>query len=363
MVGAEGRIGKITYYRSNGNTVGREIVSVKNPKTDLQTLLRVIAKQVTDNYKKFKAICDHSFEGVTNGMQCSAKFRSLNMKALRSRAAELQQAGQSLAQYYNFQPVGSIKWVPGRTILSQGQLTKIVTDVHSDGMGLYLGGVAVAENTYAGVCAALGAKRGDQLTFITVEKQNDEYIVMKSRVILDPRNADGSGAAMTSEFITGNAINLPNWKNDFQFSYLDFAGGKVNFAHGANGATLVASAIIASRKDGNDWLRSNAELTVSEEACGSDKCSLWDAIGGSYSADSVDLESELYLNNAGVGGGASGGTTGNGTTGGGTSGGTTGGGTTGDGTTGDGTGGGDSSTGGSGQDNGGGGDPVPGSDE
>lgn len=306
MYGAQGRVGNKTYYRANGKTVAREIVPVKNPKTDLQTLQRVIAKQVGMDYKKFREICDHSFEGITTGANSAAKFRSLNMKAKRSRAAEINQAGQSLSAYYNFQPVGSEKWVPGAVILSQGQLPKVVATVSQDELGLYLGHVAVAENTYAGVCAALGLKRGDQLTFVTVEKKNDEYQVFLSRIILDPRNQDGSGAAMTTAFITDGAIVSPNWRNKFNFTYLTFTTGSVNFAQGGNGATLVGAAIIVSRKDSDSWLRSNAELTVSEAACGSDKSSLYDAIAGSYSNDTIDMESEFYLNNAGEGGTQSG---------------------------------------------------------
>ena len=88
MYGAQGRIGNKTYYRSNGKTVAREIVAVKNPKTNLQTLQRVIAKQVNMSYKMLKNICDHSFEGITNGANCAAKFRKLNMRYARERAAE-----------------------------------------------------------------------------------------------------------------------------------------------------------------------------------------------------------------------------------------------------------------------------------
>jgi hypothetical protein len=177
MYGAQGRIGNKTYYRSNGKTVAREIVAVKNPKTNLQTLQRVIAKQVNMSYKMLKNICDHSFEGITNGANCAAKFRKLNMRNLRAKAAELQAAGQSLAQFYNFQPISSEKWVPGALILSQGQLPKIAVNVIQDDLGLYMASMPVAENTYAGVINTLGLKRGDQLTFLTVEKYLDEYQV------------------------------------------------------------------------------------------------------------------------------------------------------------------------------------------
>ena len=303
MYGAEGRVGNKTYYRSNGKTVAREIVTPKNPKTQLQTLQRVISKQVSESYKKFKAIADHSFENVTNGAACMNRFKQLNMRAIRSRCAELLQAGISLSQYYNFQPVGAINWVPGATILSQGQLQAIQPTIEQDQLGLYVAKLTLAENTYAGVCAATGAKRGDQLTFVTVEKVGSDYQVKLARVILDPRNTDGSGASMTdTAFIAEGAINKPNWKNQGVFTALSYDGG-MEFCLGPNGSTLVAVAIIASRKDGDKWLRSNSQLVLSEAAIGTDLCSMGDAINHSYAAEEIDLESDYYLNNAGTGGG------------------------------------------------------------
>lgn len=304
MYGATGKVGNKTYYRANGKTVARQIVAPKNPKTTAQTYQRVIAAQVGKDYKMFKSIVDHSFQGKSIGFQCMNEFRKLNMRRARRRASEIQQSGNSVSQFYNFQPIGSTKWVPDAVILSQGELPKVASLVKTDDLGLYIGAVAVSANTYAGVCEALGLKRGDQLTFVTVEKQNGEYVVFKSRVILDPRNPDGSGAAMSSAFITDNAITNPNWRNDFHFTYLDYdaVNNEVGFAMGQNGSTLVASAIIVSRKDGDQWLRSNSELVLSEAAIGSDLCSLYDAVENSYAADELDLESEMYLNNAGTGG-------------------------------------------------------------
>ena len=301
MYGASGKVGNKVYFKSGSKTVVREKVTPKNPKTDLQTLQRVITSQVGKDYQKLKDICDHSFEGYSNGAQCSARFRKLNMRRVRERASEIQGAGQSLAQFYNFQPIGSTKWVPDACIISQGQLPKIPAFVTTDELGLYLGAME-AENTYAGVCDSLGLKRGDQLTFVAVVKQNGEYQVKMSRVILDPRNGDGSGASMLSAFIDNGAIVNPNWRNDDNFTYLDYADGQVRFGMGNNGSTLVACAIIASRKDGDSWLRSNAELVISEEAMGADLCSLYDAVVGSYSSGEVEMESEYYLNNAGTGG-------------------------------------------------------------
>ena len=199
MYGATGRVGNKTYYYANGKTVARTVVTPKNAKTTAQTIQRVIAAQIAKDYQKFKSIVDHSFEGYTNGFQCMNRFRKINMKNKRMRAAEIQNAGGSLAQFYNFQPIGSMKWVPDATILSQGQLQEIHPTITEDALGLAIGKVEVATNTYEGVCAALGAKRGDQLTFVCVCKsQYGEYAMHLARVILDPRTAEGDSAPMST---------------------------------------------------------------------------------------------------------------------------------------------------------------------
>ena len=303
MFGAKGKVGNKVYMTTGGKTVARTLVTPKNPKTDLQTLQRVIASQVGKTYKKFKDICDHSFEGYTNGAKCANRFRQLNMRKIRERAAEIQQAGQSLSEFYNFSPIGSEKWAPGAAILAQGSLRQIfpgIITVEDE----FVGNVAIAANTYAGVASAFGANRGDQITFITVNQNAaGEYDVNKARIILDPREDDGSGASMQSPFIYNEALVKPNWKNAGTFTVLTASDNALNFNCGQG--TLVAVAIIASRKVDNVWYRSNAQLVISEEALGSDKCSIMDAVNESYSGGNVDLESELYLNNAGEGGGQS----------------------------------------------------------
>ena len=67
MYGVQGRVGNKTYYRSNGETFVREVVSPKNPKTDAQTTQRVLVKAVGKTYAEMKEICDHSFEGYGTG--------------------------------------------------------------------------------------------------------------------------------------------------------------------------------------------------------------------------------------------------------------------------------------------------------
>ena len=302
MYGAIGKVGNKVYYKSNGKTVARELVTPKNPKTDAQTVQRVIAAQVGKDYKKFQDLCNHSFEGVTMGAQSMNMFRKLNMRYARERAAYLQQSGQSLAQFYNFQPIGSTKWVPGAVIIAQGMLPKIPVQIELIN-GTYYALMPLAENTYQAVLDEYGLQRGDQLTFVTVEKEYDEYVVKLCRCILDPRNADGSGAAMSTQLITDGNFTKPNWRNNGVFKGALAYNSGIQF-HISETGVLVAAAIIVSRKDSDgNWERNNAQLTLSEDACGADLCSLMGAVDGSYSnTGSIDLESEQYLNNAGTGG-------------------------------------------------------------
>ena len=304
MYGASGKVGNKVYYRSaSGKTVAREKVTPKNPKTTAQTIQRIIIAQVGLTYKAFKEICDHSFEGYSMGAQCSNRFRKLNCDYCRDRASEINQAGLSLAEFYNFQPIGSTKFVPGAAIIAQGSLPQVFVTMGQDELGLKVAKVAISANTYKGVCDSLRLQRGDQLTFVTVNKVNGTYVVEKARIILDPRNVDGSGAAMSTAFIDneGNVL-MPSRRNKGNI-YLNYADGQLEFiAEPQNGAVPVAAAIIASRKSGDKWLRSNAQLVIDEAGFGSDLCGLWTAVEQSYVAAEIDVDNEAFLNNAGEGG-------------------------------------------------------------
>ena len=48
----------------------------KNPKTTAQKVQRVLVKAVGMFYAMFKFLCNHSFEGVSNGYKCMNKFNA-----------------------------------------------------------------------------------------------------------------------------------------------------------------------------------------------------------------------------------------------------------------------------------------------
>lgn len=299
MYGAQGRVGNKTYYRApSGATVARTVVTPKNPKTQAQTYQRVIAKQVSACYAKMKEICDHSFEGVTMGAECMNRFRKLNLVTLRSRAAEIQNAGISLAEFYQFQPIGSEKFVPAAVIISEGSLPKVKAGI--DNQSSLMTMVAQA-NTYRGIINDWGLRRGDQLTFVAVTKDSDgDYNFKYSRVILDPRNADGSGASLDSAFATdGHIVNLPNARNKGNLT-VEYTNGKFYIALDED--PMAAAGIIVSRKSGDYHFRSNCKLVLDETVIGTDLCGLETAVQLSYSTSEIYVENDAYLNNSGVGG-------------------------------------------------------------
>ena len=303
MEGNVGKVGNITYYRDSatGETVTRKIVTPKNPKTNAQTVQRVIAKQVGAMYSMMQEIADHSFQGKAKGAQCAAEFRRLNMIAVRDRAAEIQNSGHSLYEYYQFQPINSIKQMPNAVILSQGSLDKVNAGIaQSTELDRFAGSFDGSENTYQAIVGKYGLRRGDQLTFCAVTKDADgDYRFKYARVILDPRNPDGSGAAMSSAFCEGGSIVNPNRRNAGSLS-IHFAGDRFEFA--LDGNDVAAAGIIVSRKANDYWMRSNCKMVISEEVLGADLCSLMEAVDKSYTSSEIYVENEEYLNNAGEGG-------------------------------------------------------------
>ena len=189
MYGVQGRVGNKTYYRSKGETFVREVVSPKNPKTDAQTTQRVLVKAVGNTYAEMKEICNHSFEGYANGAECSNRFRAVNLRYLRDRATILQNSGQSLGQFYQFAPIESEKWTPFAAIISEGHLPEIAVGIDAEGGYAY---VNTPGRTYADFTNAWGLQRKDQVSFVTDQKREGKYEANYARIVLDPRNADGS---------------------------------------------------------------------------------------------------------------------------------------------------------------------------
>lgn len=298
--GAKGKVAGTTIYQSNGETVMRVINrSVKNPRTTAQLIQRIITKTVAKQYSAMKAICDHSFEGVTAGANTMARFRSVNNTILRERIAAAQQTGDAFDEMFNFIPLKTSKFIPVNIQLSEGSLPQVEVIGVVDLVTCRLGTV----NTYEGVLNYLGLERGDQLTFIAVEKINGNYKFCYARVILDPREADGTAAPLSTAFVGQNEeIVKPSFRNEGSFKSLVFdEAGQVTYS--LKDEACVAGAVIVSRKVNNDWLRSKAMLvTNGAEFREGDNISLQKALDLAIEGTDIYTDSKRYLNNAGIGG-------------------------------------------------------------
>lgn len=301
LQGAKGKAGEATIYQSGGNTIIRKATSnVKNPQSYGQMIQRVIAKTTMNQYSALQELANHSFQGLPAGSKCMQRFLSRNMNYFRQRAAEIYNAGGSLYEFVQFAPIGSVKFTPAAVILSEGKLpTTSVSIMGAPNVAALE--CNIAPRSYEQVISGLGLKRGDQLTFVTIEKNlQGDYLPHYARVILDPREDDGTPASLDTEFCSHEMVVKPNKRNQGNFQMLSVNETKINFR--MTSGKVVAAGVIVSRRVKGTWMRSYCKLVLSESALGSDYCSLGTAVDRSLQTSELVAENELYLNNAGSGG-------------------------------------------------------------
>lgn len=301
---ARGKVGSLVFSRANGKQITRSRAEqVKNPKTLAQIIQRTFMNTAAQAYSIAQAIADHSFQGAAAGQESMSAFMSANLEYLRARVAELVNAGNQMDEIFNFAPIGRSGLYPGAWIISKGQLPKVATTlVPYTTIGSSKAKMALSANTYADLIAQYNLKRGDQLTFVSIEAplESAEAYFNYTRVILDPRNVDGTAAELSEAFIVGNSINKPNGKNEGNFGALEFSTDHVEWS--LSTGDVVCAGVIVSRFENDMWKRSFCQFVVQEDVMMDLNCySLAEAISAA-SGESIDTINALYLNNAGVGG-------------------------------------------------------------
>lgn len=300
---ARGSVGDLTFSRSNGKQVIRAKASqVRNPQSDGQVLQRTLLNTISQAYSKMIAIVDHSYEGFKVGQDQMAQFMKVNLRALRARVSAYQQSTGVLSGIYAFTPIGSKDLSINPYIMSMGTLPGIaITNIdlsnESDQCAVVtLPGIS-EEPTYADIITAFGLKKGDQVTFVTLNYDATNGSTFNyARVILEPVNDDLTDAELTSAFIVDGEINLPNDRNEGVFARLSAGNGTIRFSVGS--AIPVAACVIVSRQNTDgEWLRSNATLSVVDDLASYGQYDLLSAMNAFYSGG-VFLESNYYLNNA-----------------------------------------------------------------
>lgn len=288
---ARGKVGSLVFSRSNGQQIVRaRAEQVKNPQTDAQMIQRILLNTISQAYSKLNAIVDHSFEGIPVGQKSMSYFMKRNLDAIRKVLAT---TGDLDGNPPYVSPINSNLFALNDYEVSKGTLPDVNPSImHAD--GIYIAGAA---NTYQAVIDAYGLQRGDQLTFLVIETSDYVTATFKySRVILDPRNDDGTEAPLSTPFIADGAINKPSAKNEYNGVTFKVENSQM-IAQGA--LDNVAGAMIASRqKTDGSWMRSNSKLVISED--GAIGYSVQEALDA-FKSGSLDVVNPRYLNNASKG--------------------------------------------------------------
>ena len=188
-------------------------------------------------------------------------------------------------------------WTPFAAIISERHLPEVHVGTYSTGVSKAY--VSSPGRTYADFIQDWGLQRGDMVTFVTVQKRDGKYKTEIARLVLNPSYADGSGAPMSTEIVNSNGdFPCHDRNSQLNFSTFEFDTDRFNFVLGHGGDVVAAGIIISREIISGKWLRSNCQLVLNEAAFGSDLCSLARAVEYSYKTRIIDMESELYLNNA-----------------------------------------------------------------
>lgn len=313
LKGATGKLAGTTLYKdpTTGETIMREIVTPSNPKTDAQLLQRIVMHTIAASYGVMKEICDHSFEGMKAGRETMSYFMKQNIQRCREAINTQLNEGLNLYEIYDFLKLGVKGYVNNQYQLSMGSLPQVDAAMFSrpqgganvQSVGLVQG---INTNTYAAVINALGLKRGDQLTFIAIKSTSPRSAEFKfARVILDPTDpTTHESLPLSTAFLDAeNKINAPSVRNEGSFRFDVDANGLQFSPYGLSSLIgISAAAVIVSRKVGDAWNRSNSYLAYN----GLGYNSLGECLDAAKEnvQTSIYTPNDLYLNNAGEGGGS-----------------------------------------------------------
>ena len=306
--GARGKFaGAVLAKGADGQTIQRELVKPKNPRTNGQMAQRMIFATVASAYSQMKAICDHSFEGVQYGAKSQQAFFKEALTLMRTRAAN---------DDGNFLIPNVSALMANPYVISRGSLTSPKNIAwNEDKAWIEIGNMlnpTVSEKvvvTAKSFCNALGINKGDQITLVAIVSDADQPVIGEYAGREYRRN----------KFVYGR-ITVKADANDDQIVYDPTAGvwGDAVIIEGVNGGStspfevtnvqadsmsieltnnkLLAFGCIRSANESNVWLRSNESLTLAKDQLiynFSDMQPAWTSTGTELIFDST-----RYLNNA-----------------------------------------------------------------
>lgn len=346
-----GKVGDVV-YRVNGqtNTVSQKPSSVSNPKSLSQQLQRMYMATAAIAYSQMKAICDHSFEGVSGKQGNQAEFLRRNVRFLAGQNSGFNLKGNPymMPNYLQISK-GSLKSMALESINPmRGNLGKDpLTNKDFNFMGVLFkssilnelitkGADATKINTMGFVgptvkefCDAFGIKYGSQITFVlnyvpqlcsefTFESETQLETRFKyCRIVLkadkldlplfqvsttDGQNGEGNICMLSFESAVIDKESSENYDNIrvvlddtlgvekavFSFAYSSYDLYNDSGDLSLSGNNVCGNAIVSYKQD-SKWLRSTEKLLVWTE----DELGARDNVVRSYSPNDPK-----YLNNA-----------------------------------------------------------------
>ena len=252
----------LTFSVFNGKQVTKDRVeSVKNPRSLAQMVQRMCMATSSAAYAAMKEIVDHSFEGVTYGLNNMSEFIRQNTKAIKAYALDPNQ------QRFAFNPYQDRSLHGGAFIMSAGSASPIPADA----IGAY-GGLEDTttvsfgvENEQAqsltanGLYAQLGIAVGDMCTICIIAKDDTDASGIFGFVRLKAK-ASGDVALTAQNYTTYFDV-----ESNLSVTVLGFSDNQARFnitTPGTLESGEVEYCAIHSVKSNNGWLRSNAVMNI-----------------------------------------------------------------------------------------------------
>lgn len=252
----------LTFSVFNGKQVTKDRVElVKNPRSLAQMQQRMAMATASAAYAAMKEIVDHSFEGVTYGLNNMSEFIKQNTKAIKDSILDPANAK------FAFNPYKDRNLYGGQFIMSAGSATPIpagmsyVQPYVDDATNVTFGDRTISEGslTANALYGYLGIAVGDMCTICLIAKNDTDASGIFGFVRLKAKAA--GAVALTS----ANYTDYFDIESNLPISLVGFDAGSV-FVRITTLGTLeegeVEYCAIHSAKSSNGWLRSSAVMNV-----------------------------------------------------------------------------------------------------
>lgn len=311
----KGKLGNIVGYKGrDGKRLARiRQTEVKNPKTEGQVIQRMIMATASKAYGRMKTICDHSFQGIGYGAPSQSYFLKNAMEEIRNFVAKsLPEFPESLRKdpraFVGLAEPKSLANAGVGLLISEGTIPSVPVRLNTpaegeepvvEGFGSKITN-DVEQQTIKEVLNALGAKVGDQMSFVGI-KQDGSFGYTRLIVRADA-TSEQLNAAMNTEmqkFMSGQESAFDN-KTEIGDVIPDINKGNIIVAD-KNRQIAQAGAVILSRKEGDVWQRSTQHLVWLSDA-GDFSPNFADNVIPMWQAGTTEINTEnpYYLNNADV---------------------------------------------------------------